>query len=142
MFHTCGPRVNVGEVLVALQFDFIKDVHLLLCRERTIKPHLLSTTNKSRSLTLCLHLVMSTFEASYHTTADCICCWSGQHMWLPRGGNHKKTTTEAEKNISHIFYLNVLFIYQIMFDLALDIMLVYFSITKDNVLLYDHYLFC
>lgn len=48
-FCTCGLWVNVGEVLVTLQFDFIKDVHLLLCRERTIKSHLWSTTNKIRS---------------------------------------------------------------------------------------------
>lgn len=49
-FHTCGLQVNVGEVLVALQFNFIKDVHLLLCRERPIKLHLL---NKIRSVTVC-----------------------------------------------------------------------------------------
>lgn len=54
-FRTCGLWVNVGEVLVALQFDFIKNVHLLLCRERTIKLHLWSTTNKVRSLAQCVN---------------------------------------------------------------------------------------
>lgn len=58
---TCGPWVNVGEVLLALQFDFIKDVHLLLCRERAIKPHLWSTTNKIRSMSPCLCVCESPF---------------------------------------------------------------------------------
>lgn len=72
-FCTCGPWVNVGEVLVALQFDFIKDVHLLLCRERTIKPHLWSTTNKIRSVTLCLNACKSPFAFGFSVTLGISC---------------------------------------------------------------------
>lgn len=49
---TCGRWVGVGEILVALQFDLIEDVHLLLRRERTIKP-LQSKTNKIKSVSMC-----------------------------------------------------------------------------------------
>lgn len=51
-YHTCGRWVGIGEILVALQFDLIEDVHLLLRRERTIKP-LQSKTNKIKSVSMC-----------------------------------------------------------------------------------------
>lgn len=67
---TCGSWVSVGEVLVALQFDFIKDVHLLLSRERTIEPHLWSTANGIGSVALCRHMCGNHFSF-----------WLFSHIW-------------------------------------------------------------
>lgn len=74
MVCTCGSWFSVGEILVALHFDFIQDVHLLLCRERPIKPHLWSTANTIRSLTLCIHDCKSPFPEISTTlgTSSCV----------------------------------------------------------------------
>lgn len=35
---TCECWINAGEIQVALQFDLVQDIHLLLCRQRPIEP--------------------------------------------------------------------------------------------------------
>lgn len=111
-FCTCGPWVNAGEVLVALQFDFIKDVHLLLCRERTIKPHLWSTTNKIRSVSFCLYACESPFAFGFlgHLVIHLLLCQMPNICGYKRKVVTMKTKWQkAEKNniVLHICTSNI-----------------------------------
>lgn len=96
-YCTCGLCINFGEVLVALQFDFIKDVHLLLCREWTIEPHLWSTAKNIKSLILVLYVQKTPLPENWLThhfraVPHVCCCWSGCHMEscdnIDSGWNH------------------------------------------------------